>query len=210
MAQWWWRGDGWQDVCFKRVPEGWIFRAPHPWIFGRHRHYLVNQNQKTEIIAFYSHVSWRSIIVAGLFAVVFAAVLAFALSLVPSRTTFFVMIVFSFLVGYLINTYFWLALRPLLASAPPTTERLTTSELLRARAAMLSLPQLIFFTLLFAASCAFLAYQAFTSAWGIYPTVDSLTATAVSGWAAFYSLWAAFYFFAMLRAKRKMTSGPWS
>jgi hypothetical protein len=210
MAQWWWRGDGWQEICFKRVPEGWIFRAPNPWILGLHRHYLVRENQRTEIIAFYSQVNWHFVIVVGVFAVFFTAVLALALSLVPSQTAFLVIIVFSFLVGYLINAYFWLALRPLLAGAPRTAERITLSELLRARAAMLSLPQLIFFTLLFAVSCAFLAYQAFTSAWGIYPTVDSLTATAVSGWAAFYSLWAAFHFFAMLRAKGKMTSGPWS
>jgi hypothetical protein len=203
MAQWWWRGDGWQDLWFKRAPEGWIFRAPNPWLFGRHRHYLVSENQKTEIIAFYSQVNWRFVIVVGLFAVIFAAVLAFAVSLVPSQTTFLVMIVFSFLVGYLINAYFWLPLRPLLAGAPRTTERITSSELLRTRAAMMPLLQLILFALLFAAFCAFSTYEAFTSARGIYPPIDWLTLAALYGWLAFY-------YFAMLRAKRKMTSGPWS
>ncbi len=203
MAQWWWRGDGWQEICFKRVPEGWIFRAPNPWILGLHRHYLVSENQKTEIIAFYSQVNWRFVIVMGVFAVFFTAVLVLALSLVPSQTAFLVIIVFSFLWGYLINAYFWLALRPLLAGAPRTTERITLSELLRTRAAVLPLPQLILFTLLFAVSCAFFTYAALTSARGISSPIDSLTAAALSGWLAFY-------FFAMLRAKRKMTSGPWS
>lgn len=203
MAQWWWRGDGWQEICFKPVPEGWIFRAPNPWILGLHRHYLVSENQKTEIIAFFSQVNWRFVIVVGVFAVFFTAVLVLALSLVPSQTAFLVIIVFSFLWGYLINAYFWLALRPLLAGAPRTTERITLSELLRTRAAIMPLPQLILFTLLFAVSCAFYTYAALTSAWGISPPIDSLTFAALSGWLAFY-------FFAMLRSKRKMTSGPWS
>jgi hypothetical protein len=199
MAQWWWRGDRWQEICFKRVPEGWIFRAPNPWILGLHRHYLVSENQKAEIIAFYSQVNWRFVIVVG----VFAAVLVLALSLVPSQTAFLVIIVFSFLVGYLINAYSWLALRPLLAGAPRTTERITLSELLGARAAIMPLPQLILFTLLFAVSCAFSTYAALTSAWGVSTPIDSFTLAALSGWLALY-------FFAMLRAKRKMTSGPWS
>jgi hypothetical protein len=169
MAQWWWRGDGWQEICFKRVPEGWIFRAPNAWILGLHRHYLVSENQKTEIIAFYSQVNWRFVIVVGVFAVFFTAVLVLALSLVPSQTAFLVIIVFSFLWGYVINAYFWLALRPLLAGAPRTTERITLSELLRTRAAIMPLPQLILFTLLFAVSCAFFTYAALTSARGHLP-----------------------------------------
>jgi hypothetical protein len=98
-------------------------------------------------------------------------------------------------VGYLINAYSWLALRPLLAGAPRTTERITLSELLGARAAIMPL--------LFAVSCAFSTYAALTSAWGISTPIDSFTLAALSGWLALY-------FFAMLRAKRKMTSGPWS
>jgi hypothetical protein len=203
MPQWWWRGDGWEDLWFKRVPEGWIFRAPKPWILSRQRHYLVSESQKKEIIAFFSQVSWRFIIVVGLFGVIVVAVWALAVSLVPSQMTFSITIVFSFLAGYLVNTHFWLPLRPLLAGAPRTTERITLSELLRARAAIMPLPQLILVTLLFAVYCAFSTYAALTSAWAISPPIDSLTLAALSGWLAFY-------FFAMLRAKRKMTSGPWS
>jgi hypothetical protein len=203
MAQWWWRGDGWEDLWFKRVPEGWIFRAPKPWILSRQRHHLVSESQKKEIIALFSQVTWRFVIVVGLLGVIVVAVWALAVSLVPSQTAFLVTIVFSFVAGYLANTYFWLPLRPLLAGVPPTTERITSSELLRARAAIMPLPQLILSTLLLAVYCALFAYAAFTSAWGIYPPIDSLTLAAVSGWLAFY-------FFAMLRAKRKMTSGPWS
>src|SRR5262249_15790524 len=198
MAQWWWRGDGWEDLWFKPVPEGWIFRAPKPWILSRQRHYLVSESQKKEIIALFSQVTWRFVVVVGLLGVIVVAVWALAVSLVPSQTAFLVTIVFSFLAGYLVNTYFWLPLRPLLAGVPPTTERITSSELLRARAAIMPLPQLILSTLLFAAYCALFAYGAFMSAWGIYPPIDSLTLAAVSGWLAFY-------FFAMLRAKRKMT-----
>jgi len=39
------------ETNFRRVPAGWVFRAPALWIFGRAPHYLVNDEQKDRITA---------------------------------------------------------------------------------------------------------------------------------------------------------------
>ncbi|SDR56000.1 hypothetical protein SAMN05519103_05259 [Rhizobiales bacterium GAS113] len=36
---------------FKRVPDGYVFRAPNPWVFGRARHHLASEAQKAEIMS---------------------------------------------------------------------------------------------------------------------------------------------------------------
>lgn len=36
-------------LFFKQVPEGYVFRAPNPWLFGRADHYLVSEAQRDEI-----------------------------------------------------------------------------------------------------------------------------------------------------------------
>src|SRR5262249_22217747 len=37
-------------MLFKPVPGGFIYRAPNPWIFGRADHYVVNEQQKAELL----------------------------------------------------------------------------------------------------------------------------------------------------------------
>jgi hypothetical protein len=43
--------DNREAIMFKKVPEGYVFRAPNPWVLGRIRFYLVNEAQKTKLLA---------------------------------------------------------------------------------------------------------------------------------------------------------------
>src|SRR5262249_32039507 len=36
-------------ALFKPTANGWIFRAPNPWLFGRGPHYVVNDEQRAQI-----------------------------------------------------------------------------------------------------------------------------------------------------------------
>ena len=38
------------DGFFKKTPEGYLFRAPNPWLFGAGKHYLANDAQRAEIL----------------------------------------------------------------------------------------------------------------------------------------------------------------
>lgn len=40
-----------EAIFFKQVPEGYVFRAPKPWLFGRSRFFLVDEAQKQELLA---------------------------------------------------------------------------------------------------------------------------------------------------------------
>jgi hypothetical protein len=37
-------------AMFKKVPSGYVFRAPKPWLFGAASHYLVSEAQKAELV----------------------------------------------------------------------------------------------------------------------------------------------------------------
>jgi hypothetical protein len=37
-------------MLFKPVPGGFIYRAPNPWIFGHANHYIVSEQQKSELL----------------------------------------------------------------------------------------------------------------------------------------------------------------
>jgi hypothetical protein len=38
-------------TMFRPVPGGFIYRAPNPWVFGRGNHYIVNEQQRAELLA---------------------------------------------------------------------------------------------------------------------------------------------------------------
>jgi hypothetical protein len=81
MTSRWWRPspfDRMHELAFKRVPEGWIFRAPNPWIFGPGRHYLIDEAQKSELsphLRQIYRVGQRTIIILVAIAVPLALVL---------------------------------------------------------------------------------------------------------------------------------------
>jgi hypothetical protein len=203
MARWWWNGEGWENIFFKRVPTGWVFQAPSPWLFGRGRYYLASETQRAEIIAFFDHMSWRRIIAALLLATVVCGLMApLALWLIPRlwNSVLLTMLPISIVGGSLINAYFWWTLRPLLAGVPQTTERITFTERLRALAAVVPVGQLILFAILLAVLSVVWALAALTSSsWQI----DDLIGAIGVGLMIVYCC-------AMLKAKHNTTAGPWS
>ena len=43
--------DNREATMFKQVPDGYVFRALNPFVFGRARFYLVNEAQKAQLLA---------------------------------------------------------------------------------------------------------------------------------------------------------------
>jgi hypothetical protein len=199
MARWRRRGDGWENIAFKRVPAGWLYPAPNPWIFFRPRYYLVSDSERAELIAGLENAKWRFILLA---APIVAGAVPFGLWLVPMlwNSVLLVMLLLSILAGALVNGCLWWILRPLLVHASPTTERIAMGDLLRAWAAVVPVGELIIFAILLIALFACAAYATLTSSrWGM----DELIAIPLLGLMAAYSI-------ALLAAKRRMSAGPWS
>jgi hypothetical protein len=75
------------DRLLKRTSQGWIFRAPTPWILGPHPHYLVSEAQKTkiEIVLGASHLTeW--LFCAALWLVLFLLARSVLLQVLPDGT----------------------------------------------------------------------------------------------------------------------------
>src|SRR5262245_52476276 len=130
------------EIHFKPVSGGWVFRAPNPWMLGASPHYLVTDDRKDRIIdavtlpyapqmaavAYYAFLAWRVTIVV---------VLAYGFGQAIQPVT---VIVIGLLIGVL-PVLVWTVslaaiqrhrLKPVLADASPTNERITYAEMRRA------------------------------------------------------------------------------
>ena len=129
-------------LYFKRVPEGFVFRAPNPWIFGAADHYLVSETQRDAIAAILLPQRPRHAV---------AKLVAFALALSAGLIGMIFLLsdyiakaggVWLFAGTMLATTLLLLGaisiaarrslrrLAPILAAAQPTEQRITNAELL--------------------------------------------------------------------------------
>jgi hypothetical protein len=184
------------DGHFKRAHQGWIFRAPTPWILGPRPHYLVSEEQKAKI----EMVLGASTFVVWLLSAVTASVVLFSMpSLLlnaPSDGTN-ALLIFAVCCLILIgqNLFHCFMLRVLLKGSPRTAERITFAQRLETPAAMHSVGRLRFLVMLFLAVFLvlsfFLAYQALVvGAWDLFLSL-----------AVAASVGAAIYMGALLRVK---------
>ena len=161
------------DGNFKRAHQGWIFRAPTPWILGPRPHYLVRAEEKAKI----EMVLGAGTLVVWLLSAVTALVVLFwmppLLLNAPSDGT---KALLTFAVCCLIligqNLFHCFMLWVLLKGSPRAAERITFAQRLEAPAAMHSVRHLRFLLLLFLAVFLvlsfLLAYQLLaggTSSW---------------------------------------------
>jgi hypothetical protein len=129
-------------MLFKPVPGAFIYRAPNPWIFGRENHYIVNEQQRAELLGIL--VSPRpllrlAVVVAGvlLWGVAMGTIgWAFSGHEDPAVGDAVIMIVTTFAALFLaLHVAIRNKLRrvqPILATATHTTAALTSAEILAA------------------------------------------------------------------------------
>jgi hypothetical protein len=129
-ARWYARAN---EASFKPIEGGYVFQAPSPWMFARPRYYLVSAAKKAEISVHLDR--WRLLLFLPVLGMI-------CLALVP----LFLVAVFALLMAPLIavpQIYLARALRPLLADAPRTDERIKFAEQLPRIAAAVSTKLLV-------------------------------------------------------------------
>jgi hypothetical protein len=126
-------------VLFKPVPGGYTYRAPGRWAFGPACYYLVNEAQKTKIIAV--QTPRRPIVLQILLWTTFLLMVAAAGTIVwattgdnepTSRDMFFWVIIVVIQVFGALQLLHWRIqrrLRPILADAPRTDDRITHRDM---------------------------------------------------------------------------------
>src|SRR5262249_19282971 len=72
MSRHWWNPfDGMEELTFRPVEGGFLYRAPSPWVFGRYRHYFLDAEQKATLASAHratmQQTFWAIVIGAGAF-----------------------------------------------------------------------------------------------------------------------------------------------
>jgi hypothetical protein len=144
-SRWCFPFDGMEEMSFKRVPEGWVYRAPNPWLFGSGRYYLLDEKQKSEVAGHHRRM-WLFLLLA-IFAIAAAgAPMTFAgfddQHVVASLATAALV---GLIVGFVANAWLYRTIRPIIAGLPLTTQRITQSEVLNTQIAVFSREYMLFF-----------------------------------------------------------------
>ena len=127
-----------EAIMFKKGPDGYVFRAPNPWVLGRKRFYLVNEAEKTKLLAVITArsqaVFWVTFVT--LISASTAALAYFSGHNNPTTRDFVIMLA-------LLPVWLYAAalvsirptarrLQPLLAGLPRTEQRITAADMRRA------------------------------------------------------------------------------
>ena len=144
-SRWWFPFDGMEEMSFKRVPEGWVYRVPNPWLLGRSRYYLVSEKQKSEIAGHHRRM-WLFLLLGIAVIAAVGAPLTLAgfdeQQVVLSLATAALL---GLIVGFVANAWLCRTIRPIIADLPPTTQRITQSEVLNTQIAVFSRGYMLFF-----------------------------------------------------------------
>jgi len=148
-----------EKMSFKRVPEGWVYRAPNPWLLGRSRYYLVSEKQKSEIAGHHRRM-WLFLLLGIAVVAAVGAPLTLAgfddQQVVLSLATAALL---GLIVGFVANAWLCRTIRPIIADLPPTTQRIAQSEVLNTQIAVFSRGYLLFFGSLSLLLLALIALQ---------------------------------------------------
>jgi len=184
------------ETRFKRAPQGWIFRAPTPRIFGPRPHYLVSDAQKAKI----ETVLGLSLLVTCLLLAGSVLILkppSILLKSVPDfEDRLLIFVAYCLAVSSLQNLAHCFAFRAILKNSPRTSEKIRLDERLKGAARIYSAEQLKFllvlFLVLFVGSFFLLAYE--LSKGNAGDLLLSVGGIVASGWAVIF-------FGALLRVK---------
>lgn len=181
-----------EEISFKQTPDGWIFQAPSLLTpFGHGTHYLVSDAQKEAIAARLRRIWVWTLVLIVVLAAPAGAIMNNDLRIPLLEGAVAKALVYGGLVVLLAcGMVLWqvLAVRPLLAGARPTTERISLADRFRRQAAVTSTAHAIFTTVTLSVLFAF-AIMSLIAAESRMELLGWGLCGAVLGGLAFYS-WA--------------------
>ena len=197
--------QGIEEVAFKQVrKDAWLFKAPRPWLVGPAPHYMVNDTQKAAIA--------RRLRLSKLISISMLVIVLIILGFIAARMPEVPLEVAWYcavpILIVLVMGGRYLAIRPLIAGLPRSTDRITLSEQMRSAAAHTSLTRAIIFFTLFSALAVFQTMRTFTvdaNGFHVRPSVeasDVLPLTILSAAFAVLAFGFAVQIFGKLRSRR--------
>jgi hypothetical protein len=145
--RWWNPFDGMEQMAFKPLADGYVYRAPNPWLFGPGRYYLVNEAQKAALVV--HHRRMMQLMFWGIIAMVMIGVPLTGLFL-PHRsgTMMGVSALVGLALGLCLNLLLVRRIEPIVATLPPTSARITQGDAFKRQVAIFSRRYLLGFAAL--------------------------------------------------------------
>jgi hypothetical protein len=197
--------QGIEEVAFKQVSkDAWLFKAPRPWLVGPAPHYIVNDTQKAAI----AKRLRRSKLISVSMLVIVLIILGFIAARMPEVPLEVAWYCAVPVLVALVMGGRYLAIRPLIAGLPRSTDRITLSEQMRSGAAHTSLTRAIIFFTLFSALAVLQTMRTFTvdaNGFHVRPSVeasDVLPLTILSAAFGVLAIGLAVQIFGKLRSRR--------
>ena len=133
MARHWWNPfDGMEELTFRPVEGGFLYRAPNPWLFGRYRHYVVNAEQKATLASAHRtmmlQLFWSIVIGAGASGPI-AGVFLPSQSSAQQLAYLGIAALVGLAIGLTLNALLLHKIRPIIATLTPSSERITQRQM---------------------------------------------------------------------------------
>jgi hypothetical protein len=168
---------GIEEAQFKRVPEGWLFATPNPWIVGPRRTYLVNDAQKPAIAARVRRARYVRLISIVPMMMLMAAAFIMNPTLLnsPSVNTAIVFGAFIVFFTIAITAADHRCVRSLLRDIPRTSQKITLAEMLRNQTHAMSVKALSIFTLIFILAAAAQTFQLLAPGGNVFTAIGAVS-----------------------------------
>ena len=145
-SRWWFPFDRMAEFSFSRLPDGWLYCAPNPWLLGPRRYFVVDEEQKCALAAEFRR-AWRFLFVGIIVVIGVMMPMAMPAQDYGPFTRLVAACIAGLIVGSAFNAYLCRRLRPIVAELRPTTQRITRGAMFHAQAAVLSRGSIVFFGL---------------------------------------------------------------
>jgi hypothetical protein len=142
MSRRWWNPfDGMEELTFKPVEGGFLYRAPNPWLFGRGRHYIVTEEQKAALAAHHRKTMLQvfcAIIVAAGACGPLAGIFLPSAAIMPQIMLLGGAMLIGLAIGLSLNALLLRRIRPIIATLTPSAERVTQRDMFGTQARIFS------------------------------------------------------------------------
>jgi hypothetical protein len=142
MTRHWWNPfDGMEELTFRPVEGGFLYRAPNRWLFGRYRHYFVNAEQKATLASAHRtmlmHMFVSIVIGAATFAPMASAFLP-PQSSAQQLTYLGACALIGIAIGLALNALLLRKVDPIIATLTPSSDRISQHDMFSAQATTFS------------------------------------------------------------------------
>ena len=142
MSRYWWNPfDGMEELTFRPVEGGFLYRAPNRWLFGRYRHYLVNAQQKATLASAHRTMMLQmflSIIIGAVTCAPIAGAFLSSQSSTQQLAYLGACALVGIAIGLALNALLLRKVNPVIATLTPSSDRISQRDMFSAQATTFS------------------------------------------------------------------------